>query len=114
MTFKNLNLTFNKIEEERKNFESQIKELKRKHFFVENELEKKSNILLKILEDNKSLKAKNNELLGQTLTQIKSKETNLENFLLQNESGEPDNYQDLSGKFGKEYLIKFFLLIFFI
>jgi chromosome segregation ATPase len=101
ITIKNLNLTFNKIEGERKNFENQVKELKKKHFFVENELEKKSNILLKLLEDNKNLKAKNNELLSQTLTQIKSKETNLENFLLQKESGGPDNYQDLSGKFGK-------------
>lgn len=80
-----------KIEEEKKIFESQIKELKKRHFQVDNEIEKKSNYLVKLIEENKNLKIKNDELLNETLIQIKYRETNLEKFLHEKESNK-NNY----------------------
>jgi len=70
---------------------------------VDNELERKSNGLLKLLNENKILKANHDDLLTQTLTQIKSRETNLENFLKQNEMENNDNKIGIDNILGKNF-----------
>ena len=70
-----------KKESEKVYYENQLKELKKRNYLVSIELEKRGNLLEKLIEDNKTLKTKNDEFLTNTLSLIKSRENDIENFL---------------------------------
>ncbi len=59
-----------------------MKELKKRNYLVSIELEKRGNILEKLSEENKTLETKNNEYLKGTLTLMKSRENDIEIFLI--------------------------------